>query len=41
MMAERAKSHIIHVPGGSHPSMIMHPQVTVDAIEAAAAATVK
>jgi pimeloyl-ACP methyl ester carboxylesterase len=41
MMAQRAKSHIIHVPGGSHPSMIVHPQATVDAIEAAAAATVK
>ena len=26
MMAKRAKSHISHVPGGSHPSMIMHPQ---------------
>ncbi len=41
MMAQRAKSHIIHVPGGSHPSMIMHPEATVDAIEAAAAATAK
>jgi pimeloyl-ACP methyl ester carboxylesterase len=39
MMATRAKSHISHVPGGSHPSMIMHPQATVDAIIAAAAAT--
>jgi pimeloyl-ACP methyl ester carboxylesterase len=36
MMATRAKSHISHVPGGSHPSMIMHPQATVDAILAAA-----
>ena len=41
MMATRAKSHIMHVPGGSHPSMIMHPQATVDAIIAAAAATSK
>lgn len=41
MMATRAKSHISHVPGGSHPSMIEHPQATVDAIEAAAAATTK
>ncbi len=39
MMATRAKSHITHVPGGSHPSMIMHPQATVDAIFAAAAST--
>jgi pimeloyl-ACP methyl ester carboxylesterase len=36
MMATRAKSHITHVPGASHPSMIMHPQATVDAILAAA-----
>jgi pimeloyl-ACP methyl ester carboxylesterase len=41
MMAKRAKSHISHVPGGSHPSMIVHPQATVDAIEAASAATMK
>jgi pimeloyl-ACP methyl ester carboxylesterase len=41
MMATRAKSHITHVPGGSHPSMIMHPQATVDAILAAAASTMK
>jgi pimeloyl-ACP methyl ester carboxylesterase len=40
-MATRAKSHISHVPGGSHPSMIMHPQATVDAIMAAVAATAK
>lgn len=37
-MAERAKAHISHTPG-SHPSMIEHPQATVDAIIAAAAAT--
>jgi len=41
MMATRAKSHITHVPGGSHPSMIEHPQATVNAIEAAAGATTK
>jgi pimeloyl-ACP methyl ester carboxylesterase len=41
MMATRAKSHISHVPGGSHPSMIEHPQATVDAILAAVAATIK
>ena len=40
-MATRAKAHISHVPGGSHPSMIMHPEATAAAIEAAAAATVK
>ena len=40
-MATRAKSHVSHVPGGSHPSMIMHPQATVDAIMAAVAATAK
>jgi pimeloyl-ACP methyl ester carboxylesterase len=40
-MATRAKAHISHVPGGSHPSMIMHPEATVAAIEAAAAATMK
>jgi pimeloyl-ACP methyl ester carboxylesterase len=39
MMATRAKSHITHVPGASHPSMVMHPQATVDAILAAAAST--
>jgi pimeloyl-ACP methyl ester carboxylesterase len=33
-MAKRAKSHISHVHG-SHPSMIMHPEATVTAIEAA------
>jgi pimeloyl-ACP methyl ester carboxylesterase len=40
-MATRAKAHISHVPGGSHPSMIMHPEATVAAIEAAAAAAMK
>jgi pimeloyl-ACP methyl ester carboxylesterase len=40
-MATRAKAHISHVPGGSHPSMIMHPEATAAAIEAAAAATSK
>jgi pimeloyl-ACP methyl ester carboxylesterase len=40
-MATRAKAHVSHVPGGSHPSMIMHPEATVAAIEAAAAATTK
>jgi pimeloyl-ACP methyl ester carboxylesterase len=40
-MATRAKAHISHVPGGSHPSMIMHPEATAAAIEAAAAATAK
>jgi len=34
MMAQRAKSHITHVQG-SHPSMIQHPEATVDAIMAA------
>jgi pimeloyl-ACP methyl ester carboxylesterase len=34
MMAQRAKSHITHV-NGSHPSMIVHPEATVDAILAA------
>jgi pimeloyl-ACP methyl ester carboxylesterase len=34
MMAQRAKAHITHVPG-SHPSMIQHPEATVDAITAA------
>ena len=38
MMAQRAKSHISHVKG-SHPSMIEHPEATVSAILAAAAAT--
>jgi pimeloyl-ACP methyl ester carboxylesterase len=41
MMATRAKSHITHVPGGSHPSMIEHPQATVDAIMAAVSGTSK
>ncbi|HEY3675213.1 MAG TPA: alpha/beta hydrolase [Candidatus Tumulicola sp.] len=40
-MATHAKAHISHVPGGSHPSMIVHPEATVAAIEAAAAATMK
>jgi pimeloyl-ACP methyl ester carboxylesterase len=40
-MATRAKAHVSHVPGGSHPSMIMPPEATVAAIEAAAAATMK
>jgi pimeloyl-ACP methyl ester carboxylesterase len=34
--ATRAKSKIYHVPGGDHPSMIGHPEVTVAAIEDAA-----
>jgi pimeloyl-ACP methyl ester carboxylesterase len=38
MMAQRAKAHITHV-GGSHPSMIQHPEATVDAIIAATHAT--
>jgi pimeloyl-ACP methyl ester carboxylesterase len=38
-MAKRAKSHISHVPHGSHPSMIEHPEATVQAIQAAIAAT--
>jgi pimeloyl-ACP methyl ester carboxylesterase len=38
MMAQRAKAHITHVKG-SHPSMIEHPEATVAAILAAAAAT--
>jgi pimeloyl-ACP methyl ester carboxylesterase len=37
-MAMRAKAHVSHTHG-SHPSMIEHPDATVDAIEAAAAAT--
>ena len=40
-MATRAKAHVSHVPGGSHPSMVMHPEATAAAIEAAAAATSK
>jgi hypothetical protein len=32
----RAKSKVYHVPGGDHPSMIAHPEVTVAAIEDAA-----
>jgi len=38
-MAERIKAHISHTHG-SHPSMVEHPDATVSAIEAAAAATV-
>ena len=38
MMAQRAKAHITHVKG-SHPSMIQHPEATVAAIMAAAAAS--
>ena len=34
--ATRAKSKISHVPGGDHPSMIGHPEVTVAAIRDAA-----
>jgi hypothetical protein len=34
--ATRAKSKVYHVPGGDHPSMIAHPEVTVAAIEDAA-----
>lgn len=34
--AARAKSKVYHVPGGDHPSMIAHPEVTVAAIEDAA-----
>ena len=34
--AKRAKSKVYHVPGGDHPSMIAHPEVTVKAIEDAA-----
>jgi pimeloyl-ACP methyl ester carboxylesterase len=34
--ATRAKSKIYHIPGGDHPSMIAHPEVTVAAIEDAA-----
>jgi pimeloyl-ACP methyl ester carboxylesterase len=36
--ATRAKSKIYHVPGGDHPSMIAHPDVTVAAIRDAVAA---
>ena len=40
--ATRAKSKIYHVPGGDHPSMIAHPEVTVAAIrDAANAVSVK
>ena len=34
--AARAKSNVYHVPGGDHPSMIAHPEVTVAAIRDAA-----
>jgi pimeloyl-ACP methyl ester carboxylesterase len=40
-MATRAKAHISHVPGGGHPSMLSHPEVTVAAIMAAVSATSK
>jgi len=40
-MAKRAKAHVIHVPTGSHPSMIEHPEATVAAIVAATQATAK
>lgn len=40
-MATRAKSTISHAPGGDHPSMLAHPEVTVAAITAAAVATMK
>jgi pimeloyl-ACP methyl ester carboxylesterase len=36
--ATRAKSKIYHVPGGDHPSMIAHPEATVEAIQDAAKA---
>lgn len=36
--ATRAKSKVYHVPGGDHPSMISHPEVTVAAIQDAAGA---
>jgi hypothetical protein len=36
IFATRAKSKVYHVPGGDHPSMITHPEVTVAAIEDAA-----
>jgi pimeloyl-ACP methyl ester carboxylesterase len=39
MMAQRAKSQITHVAGGSHPSMVQHPEATVAAIAAAVKAT--
>ena len=38
MMAQRAKAQITHVDG-SHPSMIQHPEATVNAIMAAIHAT--
>jgi hypothetical protein len=37
-MAKRAKAHIRHVHG-AYPSMIEHPEATVDAILAAIAGT--
>ena len=40
-MATRANAHISHAPGGGHPSMLSHPDVTVAAIIAAASATMK
>src|ERR1700722_12592498 len=36
--ATRAKSKVYHVPGGDHPSMIGHPEITVAAIRDAASA---
>jgi pimeloyl-ACP methyl ester carboxylesterase len=36
IFATRAKSKVYHVPGGDHPSMMAHPEVTVAAIEDAA-----
>ena len=39
--ATRAKSKVYHVPGGDHPSMIGHPEVTVQAIQDAAAADLR
>lgn len=36
MFAARAKSKLYHVPGGDHPSMIAHPEVTMKAIVDAA-----
>ena len=40
-MATRAKAHITHAPGASHPSMLSHPETTVAAIMAAVNATSK
>src|ERR1700728_358201 len=38
--ATRAKSKVYHVPGGDHPSMIGHPEITVAATRDAASAVV-